>query len=150
VSKITTLLAPRELPASTTYDAGTLPPLGAVQLKTTEDPLTAAASPEGGSAAVHPTVMTTSFEVCVLVPAPFLARRRTKYVPLGTFATLIDAAGLLVSKTAMFALPGADPASTTYELGGSPIVGADHVRATVVPMIRKLRFEGPPGAASAA
>ena len=46
--------------------------------------------------------------------------------------------------------PGADPASSTYELGASPPEGADHESVTVEPLTLEVRPVGEPGATAAA
>ena len=56
------------------------------------------------------TTSVTSFDT-PLVPHVFVARRRTKYVPLPTLLKLADVAELPRLAFARFARPGADPAS---------------------------------------
>ena len=63
-----------------------------------------------------PTIIVTSFDG-PLVPAEFLARRRTKYVPAGTDVAWNPAAVDPVSKTRISLEPGPEPASITYDVG---------------------------------
>src|SRR5215470_5590766 len=105
-----------------TYPVGAQLPAGAVHASVTVDPLVDTLNPAGAPGAHEPpplTVTITSFDG-PLTPAPFFARTRTKYVPAGTLSTFSAGAGFPVSTFARSVRPLADPASTTYDEGGSP------------------------------
>src|SRR6185295_8460999 len=85
-----------------------------------------------------------------LAPALFTARTRTKYVPDGTLNTASDVAALPVSKFAMLANPAAEPASITYDAGGSPPAGAVQASVTTVPLAVAVNPVGGPGATTGA
>ena len=55
-------------------------------------------------------------------------------MPAGTDVTVNVVAALPVSKLARFLRPDADPASTTYDVAGSPDDGAVHVSVTALPL----------------
>ena len=57
---------------------------------------------------------------------------------------------LPVEKLARFARPGAEPASITYAVVGSPPLGAVHVSVTELPDEVATRLLGTPGAVAAA
>ena len=80
VEKLARSLSPGDDPAEITYAAGLPPDLGTFHASVTVDPLTLVTSPlgtPGAPGACGPTVTITSFEGG-LVPAPFVARTRTK------------------------------------------------------------------------
>jgi hypothetical protein len=70
-------------------------------------------------------------------------------VAAGTPFTVNDVPDAPVSNEAMSLAPGDDPASITYELGGSPPINALQVSVTVLPLTDDARLPGGPGATSA-
>jgi hypothetical protein len=93
------------------------------------------------------TINTASFDAA-LVPAAVRARTRTKYVPAGTLVAVSVGAVEPVSLLARSVRPLADPASTTYEVGASPVVGAVHESTTVLPETEAVSEPGAPGTTS--
>ena len=155
VLRFARLARPDDEPASRTYPVGAHPPLGAVQVSVSVEPATFAVKPDGAPGrdrheVVPPaTVTTTSFDDG-LRPALFFARTRTKYVPLGTSFAVSAGPILPVSKFARSASPAADPASTTYDEGGSPPVGGVHPSVTVCADAAPCKLSGAVGATDAA
>src|SRR5437899_1556633 len=73
-----------------------------------------------------------------------------KYVPAGTLNTASDVAAVPVSKLVMSLSPAAVPACTTYDVGASPLAGADQFSVTTDPLTDPKRLLGTPGALMAA
>jgi hypothetical protein len=72
-------------------------------------------------------------------------------VPDDTSVAVNDVAALRVSNIATsVAKPADELASITYDVAASGDVGASHVNVTVLPLTDAVRFDGAPGAASAA
>ena len=85
-----------------------------------------------------------------LVPLALRARTRTKYVPAPTPVAVSAGVDEPVSELARLARPLADPASSTYDTGGSPADGAVHVITTVEPETAATSAVGALGATSGA
>ena len=107
-----------------------------------------AASPLGAADVVEqpPATVTTISLEGALVPLAFRARTRTKYVPGATPVAVSAGIDDPVSALARLLSPVAEPASRTYEVGGSPPAGAVHVKTTVVPETAVARAVGATGA----
>src|SRR5262245_30047754 len=99
---------------------GAHPVAGGVQARLTLEPLANRTRLIGAPGApVHggppdPTTTVISLDAG-LVPSPFLARTRTKYVPAGTFCADASVAALAVSKERSVR-PGPNPTSITYDV----------------------------------
>jgi hypothetical protein len=144
-------VAPELVPTSTVYDVGD--PDAAAHVNVTVLPLTDAVrfcgepgdvhGPGGGGGGLE-TVTVISLDGA-LVPLPFAARTRTKYVPAATPVVEKLVEVLPVLKFARLARPVDEPASITYPVAAHPVTALFQVTVTDVPLTLEERPVGVPG-----